>query len=889
MKKIQTSVGGVSDLQKKSLDQVSGRQGLNEKLSSIGELNRHAVETNKTLGSILSDAKNSGIDNLIARLHHTAGLAFKAAGELNRLTAAVDGYNKSVGAAQNMKLTRVVDSSGEPFFKERRGSSKMETENQISEFFFDKSAFFMLRYRLYSSILDAIFYGMVDIGMGRSRSKIADALGELTAVAFTGAQKKQAEFAANVFSMKLWNVTTEEYLNALSATASAFDVNNIGFENMKRMNEAALRFGKLSKLSAEKSADLMTGIILQLMTRLPSDVNERLKSGLRANVKDYGEVDLGGLSEKIAAQSAKAIQISTVWGPGIAGAFKYMLPELLEKGWSIPAALALLGSIKDAGFPAEQIGRATKETFLSAPADFAKTILWATDRWETEGEGMPKGTAKALNEEKTRILTKTVQEWFADPELFRRNMPLLGEALRLAEKKGALPVEDLGLSKYFMSVTRTLTTAGAMERFREQMQIINRANYDEVSYMAAEMLDDAGTAWARISNSFTRFFQAMADSPIAHSIADPVSQSMDFLTLYSTLPRMLKARGLNHEEALKAFETEYEKPFEAMFGQYLTSELRQGIDKAYGGSWDIMIFPEYFALLDDFLNEQVKSIHSSVKKALPWNWGKDEKDMGYLPFMPKASKALDRLINPFEADWSDAGKFLSGLVEDVYDNMSYVVTEVWAGIKWVYELGGKLVDGIGTLLNWLTETLTWPLSTIYSMITGKGGDKGTSTLSPYVSSVTGLPVDPGMMTFQEQPSIYSRVKDWWNNAETAGETLAKPGLTEGLTDETESLRRKLTDSGIPGTADMNPEAPISTGGEDRVMPPQLPASSWIPMFLQNYPVQPSAGQDTPIQIENRLIVDGRELAYIISEIIQRNRIRNYQSFGSDPFGYDMAI
>ncbi len=853
LKKIQTSVSGVSDLQKSSIERLSGKSGLKDKLGTLTELNKNAIETNKSLGSILSDVKSSGVDNLIARLHHTAALAFKAATEISKLTEAVTNYNAAVGAASNLKLARVVDSTGAPLPGEGKRGSRSERERDIADLFLDKSAFFMFRYRMYSGILDAIVYSLADIGMGRSRAKIADALGELSAVAFTGSQKKQAEFAANVFSMKLWNVTTEEYLQAMSSTASAFDINSIGFENMRRMNEAAMKFGKLSKLSAEKSADLMTGIILQLMTRFPADVNEKLKSGLTAKVGDYGEVDLGGLSERIAAQAAKAIQISTVWGPGIAGAFKYMLPELLEKGWNVPAALALLGSIKDAGFPAEQIGRATKETFLSAPSDFARTILWATDRWETEGEGMTKGEAKSLNDEKVRLLTKTIQGWFSDPKEFQKNMPLLGEALRLAEKKGALPVEDLGLSKYFMSVTRTLTTAGAMERFKEQLNLINKADYDEVSYMTSEMLHDAGTAWARISNSFLRFYQTMADTPLAHSLAEPVSKRLDFLSAYSALPRMLQARGLKYREAVKAFETEYQKPFEMMFGEYLTKELRTGIDKAYGESWDIMIFPEYFALLDDKLNEVVKSMHSQVKKALVWNWGKEDKDAGYLPFMPKASRVLDKLMNPFEVEWKDPGRFLYALVEDMYDNVSSVVSEVWTGIKWVYGLGARLLSGLGSLLEWLTDTVSQPLTSAYNYITGKQESPKIESLSPIV------------------PNSYA----------PSGDTLSA---------ETEALGKKLNEAGVPGTFQPGSESSLPSVPQDNVTPGQVAApNSWLPAFLQSYTVPVPTREETPIQIENRLIVDGRELAYIISDIIERNRTTNYQAFGSDPFGYNTAV
>ncbi len=865
---------------------------MKERLGSITDLNLKAVETDKSLGSILSDVRGVKIDNLITRLHYTAGMAFKASTEIRNLTEAIGNYNLAVGAARNLKLAR-IDESGESHMYEKRGAKKSAVEKRLEDWFFDRSAFFMLRYRMYSQILDGIFYSLADVVMGRSRAKLADALGELTAVAFTSSQRKQAEFAANVFSMKLWNVTAEECLNAMSSTASAFDVNRVGFDNIRRMNEAAIRFGKLSKLSAEKSADLMTGIVLQLMTRFPEDVSELLKSGHAARVKDYGVVDLGGLTEKIAAQSAKAIQISTVWGPGIAGAFKYMLPELLEKGWNIPAALSLLGSIKDAGFPAEQIGRATKETFLSAPADFARTILWATDRWEAAGDDMTKAEAKSLNEEKVRILTKTIQKWFSDPELFQKNMPILGEALRLAEKKGALPVEDLGLSKYFMSVTRTLTTEGSMSRFKEQMELINKADYDEVASMAAEMLDDAGTAWARISNSFSRFFQTMADSPLSHSIADPISVSLDFLSAYSALPRMLQARGLKYEEAIQAFEKEYQKPFEAMFGEYLTRELREGIGKAYGEVWDIMIMPEYFALGFNFQNKLLKQSLAGIKKALPWNWGRDDSETGFIPLMPNTSKMLEKLINPFEFDWDVPGKFLYAIVEDMYGSVQSTISKVWKLMNETYEMGAWVLGKLGWLFEKLADFLFWPAQVAYKMFYPDASEKPGSLASTSLPQLDQL-TDPEVEAYESNVAFLEWIKGIWKNEPIAPATMQGPISDEGMAGaKTEEMSRLAPDEPkddyYEETTLLNRRLRGAGMDQYSIMPQQVPAASQVPVFLQNYSVPSGPRDESPIQIENRLIIDGRELAHIISEIIQRNRITNYQAFGADPFGYNTAI
>lgn len=72
------------------------------------------------------------------------------------------------------------------------------------------------------------------------------------------------------------------------------------------------------------------------------------------------------------------------------------------------------------------------------------------------------------------------------------------------------------------------------------------------------------------------------------------------------------------------------------------------------------------------------------------------------------------------------------------------------------------------------------------------------------------------------------------------------------------------------------------------LPPLLqPRAPYVP--LSGVPTQLSSYDGSPIQIENRLLLDGRELAFVIAEIIQRNRAVNGQGFGGDPFGFNTGL
>lgn len=776
-------------------------------MKGLAEVHTRALESNWTLQDILSDKKVKGVDNLVARLHSTAGLAFKATQEINRLTAAVRAYNTEVGAARGIRspFTQPGSSGGRtpkesviPLADVTGKGGKVG--DSIADSFLDKSAFFMLRYRMYSAALDAGFYTMNDILLGRSRQELAKGLADLSAVAFTSAQKKQTEYAAQQFSMRFWNTTTEEYVGAMSETASAFEIDKIGFSNLQRMNEAAIKLGKLSKMGAEQAADLMSGIVLQVMNRLPEQVRDALNRGASADVKGYGVTDIGGIAEKIAAQSAKAIQLSTVWGPGIAGAFKYMLPELMEKGWDVSAALAFLGATKSQGFPAEQIGRATKELFLSAPLDFARAMLMSTERWADETQGYTKAEAKELNEKRTKLLGKAIiDKVFSDPDKFQENMPKLYQFVKSAESKwGKFAVEDMGFSKYFMSVFRMMGQQGTMDTFKFHRQAIDKAEYSAMTEMVVEQLDDAGTAWMRISSSFTRFYQTMADSQFAHGVAKPVSYIMDFFTTYAQVPKLMaklsREQGWSREGAIKHFDEGLRKPLEAMYGKTAT---------------DI--------ILKNYLNKD--------------SWAK------------QILGSSGVLTGPF--------------LEVGYD---FLREAVWGNREKIAQTGGN---------PWADITQPFEVMNTWGQKASEAVVNFFQTIIDYVRSFIS----------------FDKIAKWFNGDsgnQTPATELAK-GWDQWFSEKMQSAKNYIFGPGQEVATQTIPDTDTTLGAGILQQPEKLPPllnQQW-PGYqpLSATPVQISQADEQPIQIENRLILDGRELAYVIAEIIQRNRATNYAIFG----------
>ena len=823
----------MSQITNEAFNYTNAKAASSTQLTNLSTMHTTAVDASKSLNSILTDKKVSSMDNLVSRLHATAGLAYKATSEIEKLTVAVAAYNQAVGAAGGMKFNFVKDKDpnkvtpvGTPGDKTKEPKKDKDLVDQ----FLDKSAFFMFRYRMYSAAFDAAQYSVKDLLLGGSRQKLAKDLGELSGLQFTSGQKKQTEYAAMMFSMKFWQTSTEEYVKAMSMTASAFDINSIGFENLRRMNEAVLKFGSLSKLGAEKSAELLSGVVLSIVSRLPQETRDALNKGLTADVKGYGNTDLGGMVETIAARSAKAVQISSLWGPGIASAFKYMLPELLEKGWDVTAALSMLGALKNQNFRPEQIGRATKDLFLSTPTAFAKAYLMANNLWEeggVEGSLLSEGDANKINKMRTAKLGDWItKNLFSDPDMFMAAMPVLGESVRKAEEKGKRFVEDMGFSKYFASVLRQFMEPGTMDEFKKFKAIIASAEYDDLAKMMVEQIQDAGTAWERITGAFNRFYQAAADSPVAHQIAGPIADFMNYQTLYLQIPKTLRTKGNETlADAMKDFDKNYRGTLEAMYGKEAVKKMTDGISASYKqGDWTVLFFgaADVWKKLSglDFDTESyweswksVGELFVSIGKSLDW--------LNQTPVM------LKQLISELFPQLGEMEDYIVSQMVKVKEFFERVIDSI---VSLIYSIPDLIMGKIGIGLPGKTDSVN----------ASQGGwwDSFTDSLSGAKNWFLGLP----------SPAQAVAVQD---NVDT---TIGKSILE-------------------------NPESLPS------MFAPKLPG--YTP--LSGVPMQLSDASDQPIHIENRLIVDGRELAYIISEIIQRNRAVNYQGFGGDPFGYNTGI
>ena len=931
LKRITSSVEGINTLHANAAKQFSSKSAVNDKLKEIGKIQQTAVDSNKVLGSLLDEKKASGVDSLVARLHNTAALAYKATTEIEKLTAAIAGYNAMVKNAGGVNFKFLRDTPGGSQQTKKDGgqsiipfadvTGKGKKDSLVDELL-DKSAFFMLRYRLYSSIFEGAMYAVNDILMGRARQDLAKQLGELTAVAFNSSQRKEAEVAAQIYSTKFWNTTTEEYVKAMAMTATAFDVNKIGFKNLERMNEAAIGMSKISQMTADKSAELMTGMIMQIMSRLPEDARQKLQAGESTFIKGYGEKNLGGIAETIAAQSAKAIQVATIKGSGIASAFRHALPVMLEQGWDVAAGLSFVSMMKNMGFHEGQIGRGTKDMMITAPTDFAKAVLYgSTDKYgqtyfkeegflDGQGQVLDKKGAKEWNDKAVNILSGKIRKSFGDPEEYSKMMVLIGQKISIAQSKGIDLVKELGLSKDFLAQILAYTQPGAQAVFQAIRQEIDKADISEMTQMVIEQLNDAGTAWIRISNAFNNLFQTMADTEMAHGIAVPIADAVNYTNFYHKYAKYYK--GWSSAWAKEDFEAKYEKNMIDFFGAERTNlmkdRLMQQGEEHWRRKWITLEMaavgaiagtlaggPLFGTLLgagagmllgdqsytmdrlwwstlpkrrkdeedsiwgykDEFGDVDIKPLAAYLKMLNPWNWGEDAKTM--IPFFPNFSKIFEKTISPFEAEFSDLFTMPFAIVKDIFENGQSAFATVSSLLSEAYSYAEKIGQLLKDGFAFIVDLLNTPVSTtIESLKTKLFGQK-----------------DPNMSTTD------SREWGWTDNpiTEFFGQKYDQAKSFLGGDQPSQSPASNYADIDTTlGAAILNAPEQL----------PQLLPNLPISMPLTPVPIQMSSADETPIHIENRLILDGRELAYAVAEIIQRNRSTNFMGFGADPFGYNVG-
>jgi len=758
----------------------------------------------------------------------TPAKATAAASALGALSTAVERYNVAMGTAKGYQIAPMkVNKAGEvmPFQQPGGGGSgrkpKMapdDTGNFFMDSIWGKAPWFLLRYRMWSAGIQAAQYGMADIGLGRSRQKMAHSLGELSPLGFDQNLKKDTEFAAKMFSQKFWTVSAESYIQAMTQTASAFDVSAIGFSNMQKMNEASIKVSMISKMSVEKTAELMTKTMLAYMNKLPEDVSAKLQQGLKADVKGFGNVDIGGLSQGIAAQIGKTIAVSAIWGPGIQSAFRYILPSVLDRGWSMPASLALVAAASDLGFQPGQTGRGAKDIFEGEGDPFAQMIMKRTGLWrDTKGLNLTPEDKKLNKDHNAQymnaIRSKLVNKYMGDEDIAPDFLKAMGGIMKDLEAEGVNIVKEFGVSKNWIPLIRSVTSEGFATRYKEMKDKIAKSVDADLTKTVLETLSDAGTAYERVSTSFQNLSTSVSDWEGAHYIAKKISAPINFAT---TLIEANKAAIRGEWDAPKVHDwiRENQEYLYEAFGADRTEALRDSMIKAARNKEGDVFGP----IMKSF--EAAMFGEDSYGPMFTWE----------RPFWTKASFWSGLLGNTeTEKMWGDVTGF-GGALGSVWDSISGAAMTTWNS--------GTLWQSLGDFWD---NSIIGPLKEA-----GATWDSYAQQVYAAMDYIPNKFVELFDMIGSAIDSIKAKVAPYIPKFETPPGQDTTP---EGFNDMSLSERMAV---------------PFMSYGGAGQGAPQITLTS---------------------QIENRLQLDGRVIAQVVADIIQKNRDVNYHGYGGDPMGF----
>lgn len=417
---------------------------------------------------------------------------------------------------------------------------------------------FMLRYMAVSKALQGASYATTDIALGRSRQELAQGLGGLTAVGFSREQRKQAEIAAQAFQTQFWTTTKEEYIQALGETASQYSVERIGFKNLQHLNEAASQMGALSQMTAEQAAGMQSAMLKVYLANMPKDMSEALLKGENVLIKDFGVekmMGIGEIGERLSSQIAKTIEISSNWGADIMNASQYSLQILKQKGWDSGAILALQSLGKDLGIKSAKWGRGLKDLFVSGPEDISRMLLMMRGQWidplDAEKHGMKKSEANDQNKRQLKALEPEVRKMMSTPEGFMNLLKKYQADFKGMDASKWQYIADAGFSKNFINQIQALWNPAAIAMLEDYIARIRAANPNEMYGRAQETLNDAGTAWQRLSNAASGFAQTLADSSIAHGIAGTTGGVLNWLTAFGQISRQSNKHGWGEKQTKK--------------------------------------------------------------------------------------------------------------------------------------------------------------------------------------------------------------------------------------------------------------------------------------------------------------------------------------------------
>jgi hypothetical protein len=442
----------------------------------------------------------------------------------------------------------------------------------------------MFAWRLGSEAIQGAHYLFNDVMLGRNREKLAHGLGELGPLGFDKSLKQRTEISAKLFSQKFWTVSSESYIDAMSQTASAFSVESLGFENLRKMNEAGIKLSMVSKMSTEKAAELVSKTMLAYINQLPEEVSKQLQKGLKADVKGFGNVDMGGLAQGISAQSAKAVAISSIWGPGIQSAFRGALPSLLERGYSMPTALAMVSAYSDIGFQPGQGGKTVRDIYEKEPVNFAKTLVYGIGQWKSESATLDPQTL-AANKKHNKIYTEAVlplvNKYLSNEDLAPELFTAVGKIITKAEAEGH-SLKEFGFSQYYLPMIRQAVKNPFQERIARFRKEIGEASDPALTLQVLDTLDDAGTAYKKVSSAMTDYFTTIADTPMAHWLADTIATPFKYHNAANMLETYVKRNKLDKDATEKLFQ-EHKSLLEWTIGPEKAEAIRLRLTKIAEG------------------------------------------------------------------------------------------------------------------------------------------------------------------------------------------------------------------------------------------------------------------------------------------------------------------
>ncbi len=382
---------------------------------------------------------------------------------------------------------------------------------------FGMASVFMLRYRLMTSILNAIASSASTLA-GAGRADMVGPNFELASIGFNAPMRAGLEGRAIGLSNLIPGLTIPNYFKAAAQVGSALDVKERGVGNIAQGTRAALMFSSLSNLSPEAGGQLLSRSYYAL-----------------ENTPEFKGMQAGSAMEKIAALMTGAISVSGAWGPDITKSFAHFLPMGVQAGMNLSEMLAFTSTLTTQGFHAGSGGRYGKWLLGSKGMDFmANAMLYGGgeagkdyyDSRTTEAmralkaQGIKPGQAKQINKDIARELGKTLAERFAEDPM--GTLAMIGEKTKSALEKG-FTLKDLGGSQDFLAALMKTFPGGGTADMQEMLRRIQeegtlggmQRKYEEAQEQ------EPGAAWTKATTAVSNFADALSKTtPMLGYISD---------------------------------------------------------------------------------------------------------------------------------------------------------------------------------------------------------------------------------------------------------------------------------------------------------------------------------------------------------------------------------